>query len=65
MDGITNSMDMSLSKLQEGSEGRVAVHRLFVSVCGLSLVAASGSRSLVVLCGLLFVVWSPVAEHGL
>ena len=25
MDGITNSMDMSLSKLQEGSEGRVAV----------------------------------------
>ena len=37
----------------------------FSLLCGLSLVAASGGYSVVVVCGLLTVVASPVAEHRL
>ena len=38
---------------------------VFVAVCGLSLVLASGAYSLVAVQGLLIVVASLVAEHGL
>ena len=38
---------------------------VFTVVCGLSLVAGSKGYSLVVLLGLLIVVASLVAEHGL
>ena len=41
------------------------MHWGFGAVCGLSLVAASGGCSLVVVCRLLIVVASLVAEHGL
>ena len=38
---------------------------VFVAACGLSLVAASGGYSFIVVCRLLIVVASLVAEHGL
>ena len=38
---------------------------LSLHCCGLSLVAASGGYSLIVVCGLLIAVASLVAEHGL
>ena len=38
---------------------------VFVAACGLSLMAASRDHSLVVMCGLLIVVASLVAEHRL
>ena len=41
------------------------LHWVFVAGCELSLVAASGSSSLVALCGPLIVVASLVSEHGL
>ena len=41
------------------------MHWVFVAVLRLSLVAASEGYSLVAMLGLLVVVVSPVAEHGL
>ena len=41
------------------------LHWVFVAVCRLSLVAASGGYSLVAVCGLLTVVVSLVEEHRL
>ena len=41
------------------------LHLVFVAACGLSLVVARGSYSLVVVCGLLIVVASLVSERGL
>ena len=41
------------------------LHWIFVAVCGLSPVVASGCPSLAVVCGLLFLVASLVAKHGL
>ena len=41
------------------------LHWVFVAVCELSLVAASGGHSSVAVRGLLIAVASPVAEHRL